>query len=32
VHEVLPLNVEDIDLANHRARVRRKAGTADVIV
>jgi integrase/recombinase XerC/integrase/recombinase XerD len=32
VHEVLALNVEDIDFANHRARVVRKGGAADVIV
>jgi integrase len=30
--EVLALNVEDLDLANHRATVRRKGGAADVIV
>jgi integrase len=30
--EVLALNVEDLDLANRRARVRRKGGALDVIV
>ena len=30
--EVLALNVEDLDLANRRARVRRKGGAVDVIV
>jgi integrase len=32
VHEVLALNVEDVDLPNHRARVRRKGGAADTII
>jgi integrase len=32
VHEVLALNVEDIDMVNHRARVVRKGGAADVII
>ncbi len=32
VHEVLALNVEDTDLANHRARVVRKGGATDVII
>jgi integrase len=30
--EVLALDVEELDLVNHRARVRRKGGAADVIV
>jgi len=30
--EVLALNVEDLDLANRRARVLRKGGAADIIV
>ena len=30
--EVLALNVEDLDLANRRAKVRRKGGAIDVIV
>ncbi len=30
--EILALNVEDLDLANRRARVRRKGGAVDVIV
>jgi integrase/recombinase XerC/integrase/recombinase XerD len=30
--EALALNVEDLDLANRRARVRRKGGAVDVIV
>jgi integrase len=30
--EVLALNVEDLNLANRRAKVRRKGGAADVIV
>ena len=30
--EVLSLNVEDLDLRNRRAKVRRKGGTVDVIV
>jgi integrase/recombinase XerC/integrase/recombinase XerD len=29
---VLALNVEDLDLPNRRAKVRRKGGTVDVIV
>jgi integrase len=32
VHEVLALNVEDVDFANHRARVVRKGGAADVVI
>ena len=32
VHEVLALNVQDVDLANHRARVIRKGGAVDVII
>lgn len=32
VHEVLALNVEDVDFPNHRARVVRKGGAADVII
>jgi integrase len=32
VAEVLALDVEDLDLANKRARVRRKGGAVDVIV
>lgn len=32
VHEVLALNVEDVDLVNHRARVVRKGGAADIVV
>jgi len=30
--EVLRLDVEDLDLANRRAKVRRKGGAIDVIV
>src|SRR5437899_2505665 len=30
--ELLALNVEDLDLPNRRARVRRKGGAVDVIV
>jgi site-specific recombinase XerD len=32
VHEVLALDVEDVDLQNHRARVVRKGGASDVII
>jgi integrase len=32
VHEVLALDVQDVDLPNHRARVRRKGGAADTII
>jgi integrase/recombinase XerC/integrase/recombinase XerD len=32
VHEVLALNVQDVDLPNHRARVQRKGGGADTII
>jgi integrase len=32
VHEVLALNVEDVDLPNHRAKVKRKGGASDTIV
>jgi integrase len=32
VHEVLALNADDIDAPNHRARVIRKGGAADVII
>lgn len=32
VHEVLALNVEDIDFANHRAKVRRKGGASDTVI
>jgi integrase len=32
VHEVLALNVEDIDAPNHRARVVRKGGASDVVI
>jgi integrase/recombinase XerC/integrase/recombinase XerD len=32
VHEVLALNIEDVDLRNHRAKVVRKGGAADTIV
>ena len=30
-HEILALDVEDLDLANRKAKVRRKGGAADVI-
>jgi integrase/recombinase XerC/integrase/recombinase XerD len=30
--EVLALNIEDLDLANRRAKVRRKGGAIDIIV
>ena len=32
VHEVLALNVEDVDLVNHRAKVKRKGGASDTII
>jgi site-specific recombinase XerD len=32
VQEVLALNVEDVDFANHRARVVRKGGASDVVI
>jgi integrase/recombinase XerC/integrase/recombinase XerD len=32
VHEVLALNVEDVDFANHRARVVRKGAAVDTII
>lgn len=32
VHEVLALNVEDIDFPNHRAKVTRKGGAADTVI
>ena len=32
VHEVLALNVEDVDFPNHRAKVRRKGGASDTII
>jgi integrase len=32
VHEVLALNVEDLDAPNHRARVVRKGGAVDVVI
>jgi integrase len=32
VHEVLALNVEDVDFANHRAKVKRKGGASDTII
>jgi integrase len=32
VHEVLALNVEDIDFPNHRAHVVRKGGASDTII
>jgi integrase/recombinase XerC/integrase/recombinase XerD len=32
VHEVLALNVEDVDFANHRAKVKRKGGASDTVI
>ena len=32
VHEVLALNVEDVDAQNHRAKVVRKGGASDTII
>jgi integrase/recombinase XerC/integrase/recombinase XerD len=31
-HEILALDVADLDLANRKAKVRRKGGAADIIV